>query len=243
MCPDTVRPVTDPNPTPDNWQDFHRPPPSPPRSRAAKRRIVIAVVAVIASVVAVLVVVQVRSLMRTAEPSAFTTPQPSGQQLEKLVSPTPTTPPRVYSVSAPKTLGGRARSKDAGLVKTASENEAGLKADPAATAVVSAFYGEAAKKNMAYILAVAAPNKIRDLEGFLKRQLGDTEIVKLPTGYDAGPLGGEALCGEAGGPKLRYGVCAWGDDGTYGLIMLFYKDLEQTQAEFHALRASVETVT
>ncbi|MEV4760343.1 hypothetical protein AB0J86_35295 [Micromonospora sp. NPDC049559] len=142
----------------------------------------------------------------------------------------------------PPTLAGRAKSTDPDLQKTADELKAEYKSDvPDATSTVGAFYGTAEKEDLLMIAGasglVADPTKeLTDMVSQAASELGATNMATV----EAGPLGGEAKCGDGKAEGLKLGVCVWSDRGSVGLVVFYFKTGKEAEAEFLTVRAAVE---
>lgn len=146
-------------------------------------------------------------------------------------------------VTAPETLASRAKSTDPNLVKVAKDVEDSLRSDmPNATSAVSAFYGSAAKKDLVMIGAASGlnPDPAKSLDANIQ-SLGTSglEVGEMKT-VDAGPLGGEAKCGDAKAAAVPLGLCVWSDRGSTGVIGLYFKTGAEAQAEFVTMRGQIE---
>ncbi|MDZ5443230.1 hypothetical protein U2F26_10865 [Micromonospora sp. 4G57] len=146
-------------------------------------------------------------------------------------------------VTAPETLAGRTKSTDPALVKVAKDVEDSLRSDtPNATSAVSAFYGSAAKKDLVMVGAASGlnPDPAKSLDANI-RSLGTSglEIGEMKT-VDAGPLGGEAKCGDAKAGQVPLGICVWSDRGSTGVIGLYFKTGAEAQAQFSTMRGQIE---
>ncbi|MEU5787310.1 hypothetical protein ABZ754_06200 [Micromonospora purpureochromogenes] len=146
-------------------------------------------------------------------------------------------------VVAPATLAGRAKSTEPALLNGAKQLETELKNSlPDATSTVGAFYGTAAKKNLVMIAAASGlnTNPTKTLDDTIKGagqssvQLGEMKKV------DAGPLGGEAKCGDAEAANVPLGVCVWSDKGSLGMIIVYFKSGDEAAAELPAMRGQIQ---
>ncbi|MFC4145297.1 hypothetical protein ACFO0M_03440 [Micromonospora mangrovi] len=146
-------------------------------------------------------------------------------------------------VVAPATLAGRAKATDPTLQQGAQQLETELKKSlPDATSTVGAFYGEPAKKDLVMIAAAsglnANPGKTLD-DTVSGMKSTDVEVGEMKT-VDAGPLGGEAKCGDATAAQVPMGVCVWSDRGSIGMILIYFKTGVQAQAELATMRGQIE---
>ena len=243
--------MIDQTPVSDDWQDFYKnpppPPPPPPVKSVTGKRI-----ALFAAIVLGLVLGQwvVRWALTPTNPTTDTAADQrparvaplAPELIEKLLSPTPTAPAPRITVTSPDKLGGRSKNTEADLTKMASDTGTRLNGLPQATAVVSQFYGSHSKKNLTTVIAAAAKVAQSDLDIFVNNALIGSEVVKQPATYDAGPLGGKAMCGQGSAKGIQFAICGWADEGSVGVIIWYYTSVEKAQAEFHAVRASIEQV-
>ncbi|MCI4064962.1 hypothetical protein MRQ36_21275 [Micromonospora sp. R77] len=146
-------------------------------------------------------------------------------------------------VVAPATLAGRAKATDPTLLQGAQQLETELKKSlPDATSTVGAFYGEPAKKDLIMIAAAsglnADPGKtLEDTISGMKST--DVEVGEMKT-VDAGPLGGQAKCGDAKAAEVPMGVCVWSDRGSVGMVLIYFKSGAQAQSELATIRGQIE---
>ncbi|MET8094027.1 hypothetical protein [Micromonospora sp. NPDC005220] len=145
-------------------------------------------------------------------------------------------------VVAPATLAGRPKLTDPELQTAADQAVSGMKsAAPNETSTVAAFYGDPTKQDLVMITGVsgllADPKKELDsyVDG-LSKQL----TVATMTAVDAGPLGGEARCGDGKAESVPLGICVWADRGSLGMVVMYFKSADQAKAEFTAIRGQVE---
>ncbi|MEW2143375.1 hypothetical protein AB0869_11220 [Micromonospora vinacea] len=145
-------------------------------------------------------------------------------------------------VVAPATLAGRPKLTNPELQTAADELVRGMKsAAKSQTSTVGAFYGDPTKQDLVMIAAVSAlltdPKKELDayVDG-LRKQLTVGEM----TAVDAGPLGGEARCGDGKAETVPLGICVWADRGSLGMVVMYFKSADQAKAEFTAIRGQVE---
>ncbi|RZT77048.1 hypothetical protein EV382_0181 [Micromonospora violae] len=145
-------------------------------------------------------------------------------------------------VVAPATLAGRPKLTEPQLQRAADQAASGMKgAARTQTSTVAAFYGDPAKQDLVMITGVSAlladPKKALDdyVQG-LDEQL----TVSGMTAIDAGPLGGEARCGNGKVETVPLGICVWADRGSLGMVVMYFKTADQAKAEFAAIRGQVE---
>lgn len=142
----------------------------------------------------------------------------------------------------PETLGGRPKLTEPSLQSAVTQMKAEMQKDvPQATSTVGGFYGNLAKKDMVMIAGasgvIADPKK--ELEDAVTG-LGSTLGVKQFKTVDAGPLGGDAKCGDGRADGIQVGVCAWADRGSLGMIVIYYKPAAALQSQFVAMRSQIE---
>ncbi|GAA2187756.1 hypothetical protein [Micromonospora lupini] len=145
-------------------------------------------------------------------------------------------------VVAPATLAGRAKNTDPQLQKAADQMVTEMKAEVQnETSAVGAFYGDPTKQDLIMIAAVsgvmADPKKELDeaVTG-LSSELTVTNMAAV----EAGPLGGDARCGDGKTDGVPLGVCVWADRGSVGLVVMYFKSAEETKAEFVTIRGQIE---
>ncbi|MEV1071364.1 hypothetical protein [Micromonospora parva] len=145
-------------------------------------------------------------------------------------------------VVAPATLAGRPKLTNPELEAAAEQAVSGMKtAAGNETSTVAAFYGDPTKQDLVMIAGMsgllADPKKELDayVDG-LSKQLTVNEM----TAVDAGPLGGEARCGDGNAETVPLGICVWADRGSLGLMVMYFKSADQAKAEFTAIRGQVE---
>jgi hypothetical protein len=167
-----------------------------------------------------------------AAPSA-STPSPS---------PSPS-PELVTRLSEPATLGGKPRLKTTALEKAAGQLRTQMKSVmPGSADTVAAFYGNIAKQDMLMIFGSTAP--IPDPKvglDALFSGMGSSMSVKNETDIPAGPLGGVARCGNGESDGIKLGVCGWSDEGSVGMIVIYFKDFNQLRSQFAEYRGQIET--
>ncbi|MEW2427597.1 hypothetical protein AB0877_06220 [Micromonospora sp. NPDC047644] len=145
-------------------------------------------------------------------------------------------------VVAPTTLAGRPKLTNPELLTAAEQAVAGMKtAAGNETSTVAAFYGDPAKQDLVMIAGVSGllsdPKKELDayVDGLSKQLTVDTM-----TAVDAGPLGGEARCGDGKAETVPLGICVWADRGSLGMVVMYFKSADQAKAEFTTIRGQVE---
>jgi hypothetical protein len=148
------------------------------------------------------------------------------------------------TVTAPATLAGRPKIADPQLQAAADDMIATLKTEvPDARDTVAAFYGDPAKQDLVMLVAVsgliADPGKELD-DTFTSMNGSGLKVTNIKT-VDAGPLGGQAKCGdgEAGGSPI--GMCVWTDRGSLGLVGVYFKTGDEAAAQFVQMRGEVES--
>ncbi|MET8362941.1 hypothetical protein ABZU53_05145 [Micromonospora sp. NPDC005194] len=145
-------------------------------------------------------------------------------------------------VVAPATLAGRAKNTDPQLQTIADQMVTEMKTEVQnETSTIGAFYGDPAKQDLIMITAVsgvmADPKKELDeaVTG-LSSELSVTNMAVV----EAGPLGGDARCGDGKTEGVPLGVCVWADRGSVGLVVMYFKSAEETKAEFVTIRGQIE---
>ncbi|HET8661654.1 MAG TPA: hypothetical protein VFM55_21985 [Micromonosporaceae bacterium] len=146
-------------------------------------------------------------------------------------------------VEAPATLLGRDKITDPDLVKTATEMVESMRKDITnETGAVGAFYGDPAKRDM--IMIAAASGLVRDPQAELDSafaEIGSSGLkVSPPVVVDPGPLGGHAKCADGTAEDVPMAMCVWADNGSMGVVVFYFKKVDQIKAEFVKVRGEVE---
>ncbi|MFI6263953.1 hypothetical protein [Micromonospora sp. NPDC051006] len=145
-------------------------------------------------------------------------------------------------VEAPATLAGRPKITDPELKSLSDQMVAEMKKTAQnETSAVGAFYGDPAKQDLVMVIGVsglmADPKKeLDDVVTGLGTELG----VKEMTPVEAGPLGGEARCGDGKAESAPLGVCVWADKGSVGAVVVFFSSAEKAKADFVTMRGEIE---
>ncbi|MEV1287075.1 hypothetical protein [Micromonospora sp. NPDC049679] len=145
---------------------------------------------------------------------------------------------------APETLAGRPKITDPQIQAAADEMVASMKASvPDATSTIGGFYGDPAKKDMVMIAGASGliPDPAKELDDAIS-ELGSSGGLTTSnfTAVDAGPLGGNAKCGDAEASGIKLGVCVWADRGSLGVVGVYFKTAEEAKADFLKIRSEVE---
>ncbi|MEU4480023.1 hypothetical protein AB0F68_18490 [Micromonospora sp. NPDC023966] len=142
----------------------------------------------------------------------------------------------------PTTLAGRAKVDQPELQSAAVQMKSEISKDvPNATSTVGAFYGDPAKKDLVMIAGasgvIADPQKeMADAITAITPELGAKEFKTV----DAGPLGGEAKCGDGKAEDVPVAVCMWADKGSLGMVVVYFKSAAEIQSEFVTMRGEIE---
>lgn len=147
------------------------------------------------------------------------------------------------TVSAPATLGGRPKISDPQLQGAADAMIAQLKAEvPDARDTVAAFYGDPAKQDLVMLVAVSGliADPAKELDDTFTSMNGSGLTVSNIKTVDAGPLGGQAKCGDGTAAGSPIGMCVWTDRGSLGLFGVYFKTGDEAAAQFVAMRGEVE---
>jgi len=145
-------------------------------------------------------------------------------------------------VVAPATLAGRAKNTDPQLQTVADQMVTQMKAEVQnETSTVGAFYGDPTKQDLVLIAAVsgvmADPKK--ELDEAVTGLSSELSVTNM-TAVEAGPLGGDARCGDGKAESVPLGVCVWADRGSVGLVVMYFKTAEEAKAEFVGVRGQIE---
>jgi hypothetical protein len=145
-------------------------------------------------------------------------------------------------VVAPATLAGRAKNTDPQLQTVADQMVTQMKSEVQnETSTVGAFYGDPTKQDLVLIAAVSGvmsdPKKELDeaVTG-LSSELSVTNMAAV----EAGPLGGDARCGDGKAESVPLGVCVWADRGSVGMVVMYFKTAAEATAEFVSIRGQIE---
>ncbi|MGC5017660.1 hypothetical protein [Micromonospora sp. DT47] len=146
-------------------------------------------------------------------------------------------------VAAPTTLAGRKQISDPELKALSDQMVAEMKSSVQnETGAAGAFYGDPAKQDLVMIAAasglMADPKK--ELDEAVTGLSGELAVTNMAT-VDAGPLGGDAKCGDGKTEGVPLGVCAWSDKGSVGMIVMFFKSGAEAKTEFVTMRGQIET--
>ncbi|WP_420330302.1 hypothetical protein [Micromonospora endolithica] len=178
----------------------------------------------------------------TASPAPVTSPS-EGDPAAPAQEPSeePSAEPRIRLVT-PKSLGGRPKSTDPELKALADDMVRDLKSTVRSeSGAVGAFYGSAEKENI--VMVVGASGFILDpqkeLNDAVKGVSADLSVRKMAT-VKPGPLGGLAKCGEGESSDIPLGVCVWADQGSVGMIVMFFSSGADARSEFVAIRGQIE---
>ncbi|GAB3802213.1 hypothetical protein [Micromonospora zhanjiangensis] len=147
-------------------------------------------------------------------------------------------------VVEPEKLGSRPKVTEARLKEAADAMAAGIKSSvPSANSAVGAFYGNPADKDLVMIAAAAAPvaDEAKEIDNAVTGMRNAKLVIGTMSTVDPGPLGGTAKCGDAKVElSIKVGICIWADKGSLGVVAIYYRSADQTQAEFNQIRAQVE---
>ncbi|MET8834247.1 hypothetical protein ABZV78_10055 [Micromonospora sp. NPDC004540] len=142
----------------------------------------------------------------------------------------------------PPTLAGRAKVDQPELKAAATQMKSEIAKDvPNATSTVGAFYGDPAKKDLVMIAGasgvIADPKKeMADAITAITPELGAKEFKTV----EAGPLGGDAKCGDGKTEDVPVAVCIWADKGSLGMVVVYFKSAAEIQSEFVTMRGEIE---
>ncbi|MEU8420927.1 hypothetical protein AB0C15_08625 [Micromonospora sp. NPDC048835] len=145
-------------------------------------------------------------------------------------------------VVAPETLAGRPKLTEPQLQQAAEQAVSGMKAVAQnETSTVAAFYGDPAKQDLIMITGVSAllTDPKKELDAYVK-ELDKQLTVTNMAAVDAGPLGGEARCGDGKAESVPLGICVWADRGSLGMVVMYFKSADQAKAEFTTIRGQVQ---
>ncbi|MCW3844079.1 hypothetical protein ONA70_28715 [Micromonospora yasonensis] len=145
-------------------------------------------------------------------------------------------------VEPPATLAGKPKVTEPKLQAAAEQMRDQIKSDvPGATSTVGAFYGDPTKGDLIMIAGasglIADPQKeLDDATTGISKDMG---VANFKT-VDAGPLGGDAKCGDGETSGVKVGVCVWADKGSLGLILVYDKPAAELEKQFVTMRGQIE---
>ncbi|MBQ0992610.1 hypothetical protein PSH03_005118 [Micromonospora sp. PSH03] len=145
-------------------------------------------------------------------------------------------------VVAPATLADRPKLTNPELLTAAEQAVAGMKtAAGNETSTVAAFYGDPTKQDLVMIAGVSGllSDPKKELDAYVDGLSKQLTVDKM-TAVDAGPLGGEARCGDGKADTVPLGICVWADRGSLGMVVMYFKSADQAKAEFITIRGQVE---
>jgi hypothetical protein len=145
-------------------------------------------------------------------------------------------------VVAPETLAGRPKITDPSLQAVADDMVADMKSEITnETGAVGAFYGNPEKKDMVMIAAASGRviDPAKEVDEGIQALGGGLKLTNVAP-IDPGPLGGVAKCGDATAEDIEMGICIWADNGSVGVIGIYFKKAAAVKAEFVKIRAEVE---
>jgi hypothetical protein len=149
------------------------------------------------------------------------------------------------SVVEPTTLGGRPKLTDPQFAGAISTLKAELAKAPNTTGTVGALYGDPAKKDLVMIAGASAPliNPEKQLDDTLKGASSGGLTLTDIAPIEPGPLGGTAKCGNGKTSGIDLAVCAWADNGSVGMIAVYFKKVDDIKGDFAAMRGEIEKKT
>ncbi|MEV4119550.1 hypothetical protein [Micromonospora sp. NPDC049645] len=145
-------------------------------------------------------------------------------------------------VVAPATLAGRPKLTDPELQNAADQAVTGMKSKAQnETSTVAAFYGDPTKQDLVMITGVSGllTDLTKALDDYVTGLATELTVGDMAT-VDAGPLGGEARCGDGKAQSVPLGICVWADRGSLGMVVMYFKSADQAKAEFTTIRGQVE---
>ena len=145
---------------------------------------------------------------------------------------------------APPTLDGQPKIEDAELQAVVDQMRSTvLSVVPGSLTSEVGFYGDMTEQSLLAIVALTAP--IADPTTLLANALTSLAdsgvVVTQPEPIEPGPLGGKASCGNATASGVELAVCGWADNGSVGLVMFHFTELDEAKSRFLRIRAEVES--
>lgn len=138
----------------------------------------------------------------------------------------------VRTVALPESLGGVARAKG-------DKDKAAPGIFPV-TAHAEGVFGDAAQRNVMYVLAVASDEPEGQRSALFSTEVGNRFDTGSLVSVEPGPLGGAAECGDGRWNGRPAAVCVWSDDSTNGVLVDSPGTAEALAGKLPALRAEVE---
>ncbi|WP_229401260.1 YppG family protein [Micromonospora okii] len=145
-------------------------------------------------------------------------------------------------VTAPATLAGRPKVTEPQLQAAVDTMIAQMKSTVQnETSTAGGFYGDLQKQDLVMIAAASGllADPTKELDDAIS-ELGKEMPLSNVATVDAGPLGGEARCGDGKSEGMKLGVCLWADKGSVGMIVMYFKTAAQAKAEFVTMRGQIE---
>ncbi|MGK5443041.1 hypothetical protein ACSNN7_14665 [Micromonospora sp. URMC 105] len=170
---------------------------------------------------------------RAAPATSAPEPTPSEEEVEPA--------PNIRLVT-PKTLAGRSKNTEPQLRRIADDMVRDMKSGVRnETGAVGAFYGSAGRRNLVMVAGASGPVLFpeKELDDAVEGLSTSLAVKKMAT-VDPGPLGGVAKCGAGKSSGIALGVCTWADEGSVGLIVMFFSSAAKAKAEFATIRGQVE---
>ncbi|MEU8813838.1 hypothetical protein [Actinoplanes sp. NPDC048796] len=156
----------------------------------------------------------------------------------------PTRPPApTIKIVEPAKLGGRPKLTNQQFAPQTERLESSLKTMPGVTKAIGALYGTVGDEDIVVLAAAAVPiaNPKTELDStFYGAGVGGLKIDNIVTA-PTGTLGGYAKCGSGKTAGTTFTLCAWADEGSFGMIISYFKSITAAKTEFPKLRAQVET--
>jgi hypothetical protein len=146
------------------------------------------------------------------------------------------------TVVEPATLGGRPKLTDPQFAGAIAGLKSELAKAPGTSSTVGALYGDPAKKDLVMVAGASAPvlDPAKQLDDTLKGASSGGLTLTDIAPVEPGPLGGTAKCGNGSAAGTPLAVCAWADNGSVGMIAVYFKTVDQIKGEFVALRGEIE---
>ncbi|GAA0456417.1 hypothetical protein Ade02nite_05300 [Paractinoplanes deccanensis] len=184
----------------------------------------------------------------TTTTGGSTDPTPTATSTAEPTDAAPTTQPTkpaapVIKIVEPAKLGGRPKLTNQQFAPQTERLESSLKGMPGVTKAIGALYGTVGEQDIVVLAAAAVPltNPKTELDStFYGAGLGGLKIDNIVTA-PTGALGGYAKCGSGDASGTDFTLCAWADEGSYGMIISYFKSVSAAKAEFPKLRAQVES--
>jgi hypothetical protein len=157
-----------------------------------------------------------------------------------------TAPNSKITLVAPDTIGTRKKSGDATMNQALDglEQSFGSLSTHGIGEPVAAVYGDVLNNDLLMLVAFPVDDTSMMTSQFdlifssMSSAMGGHagNITDVPPG----PLGGKARCGDVKLQSMDVAFCAWGDDGSIGMVFWYFATVSKVRSEFIPIREQVE---